>query len=176
MAEQTYSAWRGNPEYMALPLGYTEDEWAELLRLTEEAAQTDADPPPVRIHLPDGRLHYTLQYLDGEWRRVDPPEPVKLPLRSIPLSAVFPKRFIYFIGADSGPVKIGYSVNPKVRMRQLQAASPRRLKILAQVIGEPEDERAYHARFAAHRLHGEWFERHPDILAEIDRLTQESLS
>lgn len=32
-------------------------------------------------------------------------------------------------------------------------------------------ERAYHAMFKAHRLHGEWFEPHPDILAEIARLT-----
>jgi len=33
-------------------------------------------------------------------------------------------------------------------------------------------ERAYHRQFAAHRLHGEWFAPHPDILAEIDRLKE----
>lgn len=31
-------------------------------------------------------------------------------------------------------------------------------------------ERDYHARFAAHRLRGEWFAPHPDILAEIEHL------
>ena len=33
-------------------------------------------------------------------------------------------------------------------------------------------EKEYHPRFAEHRLHGEWFHPHPDILAEIDRLNR----
>jgi hypothetical protein len=31
-------------------------------------------------------------------------------------------------------------------------------------------EKMYHRRFAHRRLHGEWFERCPEIEAEIERL------
>jgi hypothetical protein len=53
----------------------------------------------------------------------------------------------------------------------MQMGSPVRLSILALTTGARDVERSYHERFAAHRLHGEWFAPHPDILAEIDRLT-----
>lgn len=77
---------------------------------------------------------------------------------------------LYFIGADDGPIKIGFSANPKVRLRSLQLASPFPLRLLAVVKDESHLEREYHKRFAAHRLHGEWFERCPEIQAEIDRI------
>jgi hypothetical protein len=44
--------------------------------------------------------------------------------------------------------------------------------VLATVRGNFEV--AYHRLFAEHRAFGEWFEPHPDILAEVDRLTQGS--
>nr|WP_144036753.1 GIY-YIG nuclease family protein [Sphingopyxis witflariensis] len=46
-----------------------------------------------------------------------------------------------------------------------------KLSVLASGWGTLKDERILHDRFAAHRLHGEWFERHPDILAEVERLS-----
>jgi len=77
---------------------------------------------------------------------------------------------IYFIGADDGPIKIGISASPKSRLTALQTASPFRLRLLAIRVGDVLTERDYHRRFAAHRLHGEWFERAPELLAEIERL------
>lgn len=79
----------------------------------------------------------------------------------------------YFIGGDEGPVKIGYSVNPSSRLKALQLASPVRLRVLATAGGGIYREAAYHGQFEAHRLHGEWFARAPEIEAEIERLTME---
>ena len=77
---------------------------------------------------------------------------------------------LYFIGADEGPIKIGVSQNVEKRLKQLQTAHPHRLRILAVLVGGALREGDYHARFAEHRLEGEWFERAPAILAEIERL------
>lgn len=77
---------------------------------------------------------------------------------------------VYFIGGDEGPIKIGLSNGPLERLAQFQVGSPVRLRIHALADGGLALERDYHRRFAAHRLHGEWFSPAPEILAEIDRL------
>lgn len=77
---------------------------------------------------------------------------------------------IYFIGPDDGPIKIGWARNITTRVRDLRLANAYPLRIWASTQAAPALEREYHKRFAAHRLHGEWFDRHPDILAEIERL------
>lgn len=77
---------------------------------------------------------------------------------------------LYFIGAKEGPIKIGIAMNPAKRLKQLQTAYPHKLEILAILPGGARQECAYHARFAAHRLHGEWFTRCPEIESEIARL------
>lgn len=77
---------------------------------------------------------------------------------------------VYFVGGDVGGVKIGFAVNVELRLRDLQCGSPVKLAVLATVPGMPKDEREYHKRFKAARQHGEWFERTPELLAEIDRL------
>lgn len=79
---------------------------------------------------------------------------------------------VYFIGAEDGPVKIGRAFVPEQRLKEIQCGYPYPLKVLATIKGGRGLERAYHERFAAHRLNGEWFERHPDILAEIERLSR----
>lgn len=83
--------------------------------------------------------------------------------------------FLYFIGSDDGPIKIGFSVNPKARLRQLQHASPYDLRILATIPEGQDLEAHYHRCFAAHRLRGEWFTRCPEIEAEIARLNEVAL-
>jgi hypothetical protein len=80
-------------------------------------------------------------------------------------------QFVYFIAAEDGPVKIGVATKPKNRLKELQTSHHQRLAILATCDGDVELEKAYHKRFAAHRLSGEWFERSPEIQAEIDRLS-----
>ena len=82
--------------------------------------------------------------------------------------------FVYFIGGDETPIKIGFSAHPQSRLNGLQTAHWVKLRILAAVRGTKEDEAAYHRMFASLRMSGEWFERHPDILAEIERLTSPS--
>lgn len=80
------------------------------------------------------------------------------------------KSAVYFIGCDQA-IKIGVAKDVQRRFAAIQMCSPLPLRLLATVDGTRALERAYHTRFADHRLHGEWFAPHPDILAEIARLT-----
>jgi len=77
---------------------------------------------------------------------------------------------VYFIQASTGHIKIGYAQDVEARLKTLQVAHPTPLLVLAVSGGGMPQERKYHTRFADHRLLGEWFAPHPDILAEIDRL------
>jgi hypothetical protein len=79
-------------------------------------------------------------------------------------------RLVYFVQATSGAIKIGLATDVKRRLATLQTSHPEKLSLLATRLGGRVRERAYHAKFAEHRLHGEWFAPHPDILAEIERL------
>ena len=81
-------------------------------------------------------------------------------------------RQVYFAASNSGPIKIGASCDVKRRLRELRTKTRQNLKLLATTDGGMFAECMYQQRFSAHRLHGEWFVRHPDILAEIDRLNQ----
>lgn len=80
------------------------------------------------------------------------------------------KPVVYFVWAETGAIKIGTTGNIDLRMKSLRGQSPVPLALLATVRGNRVVERAYHARFAHARAHGEWFERCPEIEAEIARL------
>ncbi len=84
------------------------------------------------------------------------------------------KCYVYFIAGEGTPVKIGLSNAPHERLASLQTAHWMKLSIVAKVEGGQADEREYHRQFAAHRLHGEWFTRCPEIEAEIARLNDVS--
>lgn len=67
---------------------------------------------------------------------------------------------IYVIA--SGPtgrrhVKIGRSVDPAVRLSELQIGSRSPLRLLATGPGDAQREKALHHEFARYRKHGEWF-------------------
>jgi len=125
--------------------------------------------------LPDGRLRYL---------RVPPPHSLGFPKA---YEAALAKRtdgnieervraprvpsYVYFVGGVDGPIKIGLARYPERRLRTLQSHSPVKLSLLVVCRGGSKMESQYHVHFAKHRLHGEWFERHPDILAEIERLS-----
>lgn len=81
----------------------------------------------------------------------------------------------YFIGGDEGLIRIGVTLQLETRLKSIQSCSPIPLKVLATKPGGCLREAAYHCQFAEYRRHGEWFERHPDILAEIDRLNGEAV-
>lgn len=79
----------------------------------------------------------------------------------------------YFVGADHGPIKIGHTRNLAARIETIQWGYPYKVDVLAVAPGGQATEAAYHKRFFRHRLNREWFERAPEIVAEIARLRGE---
>lgn len=78
---------------------------------------------------------------------------------------------IYFIRAHDGPVKIGYSRDPRARLKALQTSHYERLRIIVDVEGDPGLENSLHAHFAHKRLSGEWFDlSNHDIAKVIDSI------
>ena len=80
-------------------------------------------------------------------------------------------RFIYFIqsGGPTGPVKIGVTGDPQLRLKRLQTGSAEPLEMLGTVKGDEDMEKGYHARLAAHRVRGEWFAPAPEVMACVPR-------
>jgi len=76
---------------------------------------------------------------------------------------------VYFVkpAGMPGPIKIGYAAHFGDRFRKLQAGSPIPLEAMRVVDGTAQTELALHRKFAAHRLHGEWFAPCADLLAFI---------
>ncbi|MFD7098315.1 GIY-YIG nuclease family protein [Streptomyces xanthophaeus] len=67
--------------------------------------------------------------------------------------------YVYVIGsAGSTRVKIGTSVSPDKRLKELQTGNPNRLEVLWQTPGGRELEARLHQAFAAYRAAGEWFD------------------
>lgn len=76
---------------------------------------------------------------------------------------------VYFlrpIGMD-GPIKIGFSVDPDGRLNTYMSWSPMPLEMAARLRGPRDLERRFHAAFAIHRIHHEWFEATPALTATI---------
>ena len=84
---------------------------------------------------------------------------------------------IYFIQAvDGGPIKIGVTdQHPNRRLEQFQAGCPVKLCVLGTTPGDQWAEDRLHKRFAAHRLHGEWFEP-VDELVEVATMNPPKLA
>jgi hypothetical protein len=75
------------------------------------------------------------------------------------------RRWVYFIQAgDTGPVKIGISGNVERRLGELQRMERQPLRVLATFEGNRSDEKSLHEMYAAHRIHGEWFNPAPEII------------
>lgn len=79
--------------------------------------------------------------------------------------------FIYAIchmrdGVMTGPVKVGISQAPHIRLRELQVGSPYKLAISVCILLDHRKfardvESAVHASMENVRLNGEWFDIHP---------------
>jgi hypothetical protein len=65
--------------------------------------------------------------------------------------------FVYLMKHKNGLIKIGYSKNPAVRERTLQAEDPN-LKLIAKRKGGVSEERRLHSIFSDKRIRGEWFQ------------------
>lgn len=77
------------------------------------------------------------------------------------------KRFVYFLQSASGPIKIGFSTNPVLRISSLRTAAAENIRVLAVVDGDKAMEAALHQEFAAARIRNEWFQPTPGLLAKI---------
>ena len=78
---------------------------------------------------------------------------------------------IYFIREGiEGRIKIGYSVEPTKRLKQLQTGSSTRLHLLTVVPGDRSDETVIHTRLRRFRGEGEWFAPEPEVFAVIAEL------
>jgi hypothetical protein len=101
-----------------------------------------------------------------------PPLPPPKPTETLPLQRANPSRsdtpgFVYFIERElDHAIKIGFSTEPEKRLRALMtAAGP--CELLHTIPAPMRHESELHARFEAHRIDGEWFRPHPDILRLI---------
>ncbi len=78
---------------------------------------------------------------------------------------------IYFIQCESTHnIKIGYVKQfAEVRRDTLQTGNSGRLHLLATMAGGRGKEAQLHSLFAEHRISGEWFKPHPDLLRLVIR-------
>jgi hypothetical protein len=120
--------------------------------------RTQVDGRDQRRTLKIGDLEKAKFRLAAMLRKINPPAPMTPQGR---------QSFVYFIGGENGPVKIGTTGDPGGRLDMMQIGSPVPLKMLALVPGNEATERRYHRQFEASRLHGEWFERTTEMLTEI---------
>lgn len=81
--------------------------------------------------------------------------------------------FVYFAQDEDGLIKIGTSEMPLRRVKQLRLLRKQRIELLGCLKGGFEEEHALHLRFAAHRVAGEWFKPHSDVLSLVADLEPE---
>lgn len=79
--------------------------------------------------------------------------------------------YVYVIGRESGPVKVGVSVNPGSRVLELQTGCPFPLALLASFkfpdrLSAMRDEAFFHQCYEHVRLMGEWFDLEADLAIE----------
>lgn len=78
------------------------------------------------------------------------------------------RRRVYFVrSGNNGPIKIGCSLAPAVRLRELQREHDQPLHYIGSITGGFDVERALHRRFADLRISGEWFSPGADLIAFI---------
>jgi len=65
---------------------------------------------------------------------------------------------LYFIQtSNQGMIKIGRSINPEKRLKQLQTGNPFKLKLIHVFYNEGNKEKFLHEELKTFRLKGEWF-------------------
>ncbi len=81
--------------------------------------------------------------------------------------AVEIESWIYFVGYDGRMIKIGTAQLPKKRFFAIKGASPVPVELLGVMPGNQSEERKLHKRWAAHRVHNEWFSATPEIVGFV---------
>jgi hypothetical protein len=80
---------------------------------------------------------------------------------------------VYFLEAENGLVKIGYSGDVERRIRQLVAENATSVKLLGTIRGGRQTERALHRALRCFHSHGEWYYPN-DLLSKYIRNRAES--
>jgi hypothetical protein len=78
--------------------------------------------------------------------------------------------FIEAVGMDL--IKIGYTIDPVKRFMTMLTVSPAPLSLLGSIWGGPRREAEIHGKLEAHRLHGEWFKKVPEVMAYVEASEQ----
>ncbi|MGZ7068048.1 MAG: GIY-YIG nuclease family protein [Methanobacterium sp.] len=82
-----------------------------------------------------------------------------------------PEGYVYFIGSkENNVVKIGYSLNPKKRLQQLQTSIPYKLKLYGVIPGIIDKEIELQKLFAKYNINNEWFEFNDEIMVVINAI------
>ena len=68
------------------------------------------------------------------------------------------RRQVYFARRADGLIKIGSSMKPLERLKQLSTGAAEDLDLLGHMDGSTAMERHFHSRFKSCQKHGEWFE------------------
>jgi hypothetical protein len=78
------------------------------------------------------------------------------------------KKELYFVQAEiTKRIKIGQSNCPERRLKAKQTDSPEKLALLGVLPCYDNTEALHHKDFQAYKVHGEWFEACPELLAYI---------
>jgi|HubBroStandDraft_6_1064221.scaffolds.fasta_scaffold16635_6 hypothetical protein len=78
---------------------------------------------------------------------------------------------IYFIrDTVSGYIKVGFSLCPEYRFKDIQSTSPSELVLVGTVDGDKHGERELHRRYREYRVRGEWFRPGGDLALLDERL------
>jgi hypothetical protein len=73
--------------------------------------------------------------------------------------------YVYLIGTDyTKPVKIGFSVNPWSRLKEITINHPERLDILLTIKAPKQFESALHKSIKGLRVKNEWFKLNPEVV------------
>ena len=79
--------------------------------------------------------------------------------------------YVYFIEAVGlSRIKIGLSVNPEDRVKQLSTGSPTELKLIAKVPGDANKEKELHKKFEHLLFDKEWFHFTKELQEYINKL------
>jgi hypothetical protein len=81
--------------------------------------------------------------------------------------------YVYFVQAGTdGPVKIGFTTSPSLRLSAIQIGSAKRLRLVCAVPGGRCLEMALHKAFAGAQMSGEWFKPTPKLVAMMAELAE----
>lgn len=83
--------------------------------------------------------------------------------------------YVYMIGVEHDPyaVKVGYSTNPKARVKEHQTGNPRTLILIGYFEGTKEDEKKIQLAHIEDNLTGEWFRPSVSLFEEFGLILEE---